>query len=339
MRYLFFVTLSYSFSVLRPIEQAIKRRGGTVAWFIPNGSEAESYILPTDTRLDDIAQVMQFSADATLVPGNFVPDFFPGVKVQVFHGFDSGKKGKFSIRGLFDLYCTQGPNMTHGFNAINDGTCDIVETGWSKLDPLFSPHPDVKLYQSDKPVILYAPTFSPKLTSTEALFPFIKKLITSKDWQWIVKLHPKATSEEIAMYKSLSSEKLRFVETGDIIPLLQAADVVLSDTSSIISEFAIQEKIVVAFKNRRPQEWMLNFDDASELGDVLEKALGRSDDLLDKIRNYCESIHPYKDGLSSERVLNAIEALIASELKHLKKKPLNLIRKLKIRKKLKYYRW
>ncbi|MDO6639518.1 MULTISPECIES: CDP-glycerol glycerophosphotransferase family protein [unclassified Shewanella] len=339
MRYLFYVTLSYSYSVLRPIEKAIKQRGGSVAWFIPKGSEAEPFLKPSDKRLMDVTEVKQFAADATLAPGNFIPDFFPGIKVQVFHGFDSGKKGKFNIRGFFDLYCTQGPNITKGFEAINDGTCEIVETGWSKLDPLFTLHANTAQFQSDKPVILYAPTFSPKLTSTEQLYSNIQRLTKTRDWQWIVKLHPKATSEEVAMYKALSSENLRFIETGDVIPLLQAADIILSDTSSILAEFAIQEKIVVAFNSRRPEKWMLNFEKADDLEKVLDKALFDSDDLLSEVKNHSGAIHPYKDGLSSERALDAMESLIQTGIAHLKKKPLNLIRRFKIRKKLQYYRW
>ncbi len=339
MRYLFYVTLSYSFSVLRPLEIAIKKRGGKVAWFIPKGSEAEKFLLSSDDRLVDVNQVKKFDPHATLAPGNFIPDFFPGIKVQVFHGFDSGKKGKFNIRGFFDLYCTQGPNITQGFSSINDGTCEIVETGWSKLDPLFSLHRDTEKYQSEKPVILYAPTFSPSLTSTFALHPFIKQLAETKDWQWIVKLHPKATAEEVTMFKALSSNNLRFVETGDIIPLLQAADIILSDTSSILTEFALQEKVVVALNNRRPEEWMVNFQQPSQLEQVLDTALQPNASLLHKIKAHCDSIHPYKDGLSSERVLDAIDKLVASGTSHLKAKPLNLIRRIKIRKKLKYYRW
>ena len=338
-RYLFYVTLSYSFSVLRPIEVAIEKVGGVVAWFIPEGSEAEKYLSTRDLRLLDVAQVKQFDADATLAPGNFIPDFFPGIKVQVFHGFDSGKKNKFNIRGFFDLYCTQGPNITNAFKRIADGTCEIVETGWSKLDPLFSHHSETKNYQVEQPLILYAPTFSPKLTSTYALYPYIKKLVEEKNWQWLVKLHPKATNKEVAMYKALAGDNLRFIETGDIIPLLQAADVIVSDTSSILAEFSLQGKLALAFNNRRPEPWMLNFQQANLLEDLLQQALLKDQGEIEEILKHGNEIHPYKDGLSSERVLHAIDSLISSGTRHLKAKPLNLIRRLKIRKKLRYYRW
>lgn len=338
-RYLFYVTLSYSFCVLRPIETAIKKRGGEVAWFIPKGSEAEAFLLPGDMRLPTVQSVKTFQADATLAPGNYIPDFFPGVKVQVFHGFDSGKKNKFNIRGFFDLYCTQGPNITQAFNQISDGSCEIVETGWSKLDPLFTPHSDVSDYATVKPLILYAPTFSPKLTSTAALLSHIASLSKSRDWQWIVKLHPKATKEEVLMYQNLIGDNLRFVETGDIIPLLQAADVILSDTSSVLAEFALQGKAVVAYKNRRPESWMLNFERAEQLESVLEEALLKPEKLISNIRAHCQSIHPSNDGGASNRVLDAIDSLLVSGTTHLKAKPLNLVRRLKMRKKLKYYRW
>lgn len=338
-KYLFYVTLSYSYSVLRPIEKVLKKRGYQVAWFIPKGAEAEQFIESTDTLFNSVKQVKSYNADAVLAPGNYIPDFFPGVKVQVFHGFDSGKKNKFNIRGFFDLYCTQGPNITEAFNAINDGTCVIKETGWSKLDPLFTEHPESLQYKSNKPVILYAPTFSPKLTSTHELYPFIEEIIANKDWQWLIKLHPKATQQEIDMYKSLECSNVRFVETSNIIPLLQAADVLLSDTSSILAEFALQQKPVVSFNNRKPAPWLINFSAADKLASKLEFALQRDEQVLTLVNEHCANIHPQRDGLSSQRVIAAIDELITSGTQHLKTKPLNLIRRLKMRKKLKYYRW
>ncbi|WOH39384.1 CDP-glycerol glycerophosphotransferase family protein [Thalassotalea fonticola] len=338
-KYLFYVTLSYSYSVLRPIESVLKERGYSIAWFIPDGSEAKHFISDSDNLLSDMKQVRAYNADAVLAPGNYIPDFFPGIKVQVFHGFDSGKKNKFNIRGFFDLYCTQGPNITDAFNNINDGTCEVIETGWSKLDPLFSGHPETNNYQSESPVVFYAPTFSPKLTSTYALYPEIKKLIKAKNWHWLIKLHPKASTEEIAMFKVLAGEKVQFIETSDIIPLLQAADVLLSDTSSILAEYALQRKPVVAFNNRRPESWLVNFNEPEKLEEKLEYALQNKEELLSKIDQHCQQIHPYRDGASSERVIQAIDDLVERGICHLKAKPLNLIRRLKMRKKLKYYRW
>lgn len=338
-RYLFFITLSYSYNVLRPIEQAIKRRGGEVRWFISDGSEAEKYLSSNEQRLFSVEEVKSFNADATLAPGNFVPDFFPGIKVQVFHGLDSGKKNRVVIRGLFDLYCTLGPKATKAFNRIADGTCEIVETGWPKLDPLFSVHPRTHEFQSSVPVVLYAPTFSPKLKSTNALFKEIKRLSEVKSWRWLVKLHPKAVNEDVNNYKSLVSDKLIFVETDDIIPLLQASDVILSDTSSVITEFALQNKPVVTFDNRTPKDWMINFKQANLLESQIEQALIGDSHVLENIKNYSDEIHPFKDGKSSERVLNAIDNLLQHGVEHLKAKPLNLIRRFKIRKKLSYMRW
>ena len=44
--YLFYVTLSYGFSILRPVEKVLKESGHNVAWFIPTGDEAEQFLLP-----------------------------------------------------------------------------------------------------------------------------------------------------------------------------------------------------------------------------------------------------------------------------------------------------
>ena len=52
---------------------------------------------------------------------------------------------------------------------------------------------------------------------------------------------------------------------------------------------------------------------------------------------YADSIHPYRDGRSSERVLDAIDAFIAAGARNRKPKPMNLWRKLKIRKRIGYW--
>jgi|TARA_B110000902_G_scaffold205753_1_gene234251 hypothetical protein len=50
-------------------------------------------------------------------------------------------------------------------------------------------------------------------------------------------------------------------------------------------------------------------------------------------------MHPYFDGNSSTRVLDATEKTIQSPPKELKIKPRNLLRKLKMRKKLVYWKF
>ncbi|HHJ36508.1 MAG TPA: CDP-glycerol:glycerophosphate glycerophosphotransferase [Gammaproteobacteria bacterium] len=338
---LFYVSLSYSYPVLRPVEAELLRRGHEVRWFVQRGSEAEKFIRSSDKTLQTVVDVKRFEADATLVPGNSVPSFFPGIKVQVFHGFDSGKKNKFKIRGYFDLYCTQGPMTTRGFEAqrskIRKPSFDVVETGWPKLDPLFTPQPETAAFTTDVPQILYAPTFSPKLTSSYGLLDEINHLSRKKNWQWLVKFHPKATEKEVDMYRVIENTNLRIVETEDVIPLLQSADVLLSDTSSILSEFSLQDKVVVSFNNRRPASWMIGFTRAEALEESLLKALNPDPALSGKITAHRLDVHPYQDGLSSQRVVDAVETMLEKGTDHLKRKPLNLFRNLKERKRLGYY--
>ncbi len=339
-RFLFYITLSYSYSILRPIAAELKARGHEFAWYVRPGSEAEQFIRPDDAKLSSVDDVMAFNADALLAPGNNIPAFFPGIKVQVFHGFDSGKKNKFRIRGYFDLYCTQGPMTTRGFieQRQSNPSFDIVETGWPKLDALFTPQPETLRYTSNAKTILYAPTFSPKLTSTYALYDEIKRLSQSQPWQWLVKFHPKATQKEVDMYRNLTSERLRVVATDDLIPLLQAADVLLSDTSSILSEFSLQNKPCISFNNRRPANWMINFTAAAELEAKIHAALAPSPEQIQLLQAHSQEIHPYRDGQSSARVVDAVEAMIQQGTAHLAKKPSNWFRNLKMRKKLGYYR-
>jgi len=340
-RVLFYITLSYSYAVLRPLEAELLKRGHVVSWFIKDASEANIYACPSDNVLSTVAAVKRFNAHVLFAPGNTIPSFFPGIKVQVFHGFDSGKNNKFKIRGFFDLYCTQGPMTTKGFveQRLKGGkpTFDVVETGWSKLDALFTLQSETIKYTTQKKQVLYAPTFSPKLTSTYDLLDEIKRISQELDWCWIIKFHPKALKKEVAMYKAIEGDNLKVIETNNIIPLLQSADVLLSDTSSILSEFSLQNKVAVSYKGLRPADWVIGFNKSEDLEDSLMKAFNPSDALLESIVAHSLDVHPYNDGRSSKRVVDAVEQMIEKGVGHLQRKPLNLFRSLKMRKKLRYY--
>ena len=248
-RYLMYISQNYSYAILRPLQNEIIAQGGKVAWFI-EGKEANPTFLKADEqRLLSVEEVKQWNPDAVFVPGNIVPRFIPGIKVGVFHGFHSGKRQlqHFKIRGCFDLYCTQGPNTTEVFYDLSKkhGFLKVKETGWPTLDPLFTPtenNPYLK-QEDNRPVILMCSTFTERLSCAEIVFDEIKRLSKIGKYRWLIQFHPKMSHSTVEKYKTLESENLTFVETDNIIPLLQIADVMFCDTSSIIQMFLLQRKL------------------------------------------------------------------------------------------------
>ena len=125
----------------------------------------------------------------------------------------------------------------------------------------------------------------------------------------------------------------------DLEPLKQA-DVMFTDTSSIITEFIIQKKPVVTFNNKVPKDCFINLTTVDDLKSSIAYALKRPEDLMHKIEKFVLQEHPYFDGKSSNRVIDAVESFIRdNELNRLKSKPLNLIRKYKMCKKLNYFKF
>lgn len=361
-KYLLYGAHLYSLSILRPLQRAIKARGDEVAWFFVDDMAAiqSAYMQPTERVLLSAQEVKAFEPQAVFSAANAVPDFFPGIKVQLFHGFNAQKrnerKGHYRIRGFFDLYCTQGPHTTERFRELASeyGHFEVVETGWPKMDPLFasdggalepssaSVDPSVKTDKASTPkTVFFASTFTARLSAAHKIYDEIARLVASGKWRWLCNLHPKMDREVVARYKQLAEDFEHFdlVETDNIIPLLRRSDILLADTSSIISEFLLQYKPVVTFQNQKPAAYMLNVEEPSAIESAIDKAMDYDPALLAEVKRYADHIHPYRDAQSSVRVLAATDALIARGLQHLKRKPLNVYRRLKMRKALAYYRW
>ena len=270
---------------------------------------------------------------AVFSAANDVPTFLPGAKVQLFHGFNvekrSDARGHFRIRGLFDLYCTQGPATTQPFRelAAREGHFAVVETGWPKLDPLFSgelPLADaLRAPAAGRPVVLFASTFTESLSAAPRLFDAIAAEVARGDRYWLLTLHPKTAQEWVERYRALAGANASFVETEDLVAAERAADVLVADTTSVVSEFVVQRKPVATFRNRAPKPHMLDFVDPARLPDMLALALDPPAALREAIAAYADSIHPSRDGHASRRVVAATEALVRGELGRLRRKPLS----------------
>ena len=344
MNFLLYITLDYGFPIVRPLQEEILKRGYNVAWFIENEA-SKNKLLPSETLLNTVEEVLNYKADVNLVACNEVPHFFPGIKVQLFHGFSVNKrgldKGHFRIRGFFDLYCTQGPSTTTYFKELEKKHkhFKVVETGWSKVDILF---PIEKPSVNKKPVIFVASTFTERLSLAYNNNVYLKliELIETENWDWIINLHPKMNVEIVEKFKNLQKyNNVTYIPFLDTLAPLKLADVMLTDTSSIITEFIIQNKPVITFNNNKPKSCFINISDVEDIKPKIEFAITRSKTIMDEVNKFVLEEHPYFDGKSSKRVIDAAVNFIKNdEINSLKNKPLNLIRKYKMCKRLKYFK-
>ena len=343
--YLLFATERYALPILAPLAQALHASGHSVsAWFEDGAAGAELPGVPSV----GLKQALALRPRAVFSAANWVPPFIAGAKVQVFHGFNVQKRdsarGHFRVRGLFDLYCTQGPATTAPFQelAAREGHFVVAQTGWPKLDPLFrddgGASAALRAPAQGRPVILFGSTFTERLSAAPHLHDQIAADIARGDRYWLLTLHPKCSEELFARYRALAGSNAAFVEPEQVMAAQRAADVLVSDTSSIVSEFVVQHKPVVTFRNRVPQPHMIDFDQPDALPVMLARALDPEPALMAEIQRYADDIHPYRDGRSSERVTAATEDFLAGKLGTLKRKPLGAwTRGLQIRKDLGYW--
>jgi hypothetical protein len=336
---LMFATELYALPILRPLAAAAQARGLRVAWVVTD--EVAARLHADEPRLASWPAVDAFAADAVYCAANWVSPRIPGIKVEVFHGFNAEKRapgrGHFALRGFFDLYLTQGPSTTEPFVELarTHRYFAVTETGWPKLDPLFDAHGAAAaqaLRPGDgRPVVMFASTFSHRLSCAPAMLDTLRTLIARGDRYWLLTLHPKCPPELFASYRQLAGPHARFLESEQLIDMQRAADVLVGDTSSVLHEFAVQLKPVVTVRNRLPKPFMLDVQHPADVDAAIDRALTKPAALMAAIRAHADAIHPYRDGRSSERMLDATAAFLSGKQGPLARKPLNLRRRWKAR--------
>ena len=343
-RYVFFTALSYAYPIYRPLQEAIRARGDEVAWFLEG--ECPDLLKPDEIRLHTINDVIEYNPLAIFACGNIIYHFLPGIKVSVFHGYPIGKRGEkssatddhFSIRGWFDMYCTQGPSSTEYFKKLEakHQFFKVYQTGWAKVDPYFLDYEK----HNKAPTILYGTTFSKGISSAPHLVDTISHLAKNKNWNWRLTFHPKISDQALLnRYRALADEhsNVSFIDNVRLEDF-QQSDVMLCDSSSIILEFMLMDKPVVTYCNTNPGKHLLNVTDVNEVEGAIETALSRPDDLMKDVNDFAHYHEAYRDGHNCERILDAVDDFNNNYKDKIKKKPLNLWRKFRLRNKLKYWK-
>lgn len=343
-RFLIYISHTYALPIGAPLQKEILRQGHDVKWF-SELDPPKTFFPEHGVLLNDVDSMIEYEPHIVLSITNEVADFISGLKVQVFHGFLAKKRpskkhifSEFNIRGFFDLYCTQGPSTTSVFKKLEKKYkhFKVVETGWSKVDPLF---PIEEKQKGIKPTIMIASTFTERLSLAynEDVYEEIKRLSENESFNFKMVLHPKIPSNIVVKWKSLENKNFTFYDTTDLIPIFKKCDALFADTTSTIQEFLLQKKPVVAFNHTFSYDYLINVHEVKNIESALKQSLNPSTALLDNIEKFILELHPYFDGKSSERVIAASIEVLHQDNSNLKSKPLNLIRKLKLRKRLHYF--
>ncbi|MDR0395529.1 MAG: CDP-glycerol glycerophosphotransferase family protein [Tannerella sp.] len=342
MRVVLFCEHKYAISILQPIETEIRNLGDCgyrVLWFVDRRNIPDFPLKDETEWTNSMQEVYDFSPEVLFVPGNIVPYYLPGVKAEIFHGYAAEKKDHWGIRRYIDIYLTQGPFFTKRFEALARKYKDfeVKETGWPRqtwihhhLHAFDKEKNDLLLSHRKKHLALYAPTFSPSLTSLPFLKEGLQRLSGQRDVLILLKLHPLTKREWVEQYKALADENpdILWIDDHNITKYQIMADVMISDTSSTIYEFLLLDKPVITYKAVAGEKFWLDIKDAGELPEAYDRALSGDPFYEEKRKWIIRNYDPYNDGSVCRNMLLAVHDYIAHHGVP-KERKLNLWRKYK----------
>jgi len=322
MRIVLFCEHKYAISILQPLqEEANRTKKHTVLWFVDARNIPDFSLKNEVSWTNSIQETYDFSPEAIFVPGNIVPYYLPGVKAEIFHGYAAEKKDHWVIRRYLDMYLTQGPFFTKEFDRLSKQYKDfeVVETGWPRQDWIFNnlhtydDYREQLLKEHNKSkIVLYAPTFSPSLTSLPSIKDALIKLAKEKDIVLLFKFHPLTKQEWVDEYKQIATEipNIVWIDDHNVTKYMLASDVMISDTSSTVYEFLLLDKPVITYNNVAKDKYWLDINDVNTLSEAYE-TVQTSDEYLEKRRWIINNYDPYLDGKVAQRMFTAVEDYIS----------------------------
>ncbi|RQD64713.1 MAG: hypothetical protein D5R98_03870 [Desulfonatronovibrio sp. MSAO_Bac4] len=227
--------------------------------------------------------------------------------------------------------CVPGP--WHKRRLEDNVFIPIEVTGYIKSDMLFGPDAvnkskfcmDMNI-DPEKKIILFAPTFNEELSAIPVIKDKVSEL-TGPDRIVMVKLHHMTDPYWIKMYQNMAREHpdIIYLDDTDYSGMMHAADVMVSDVSSMFIEFMFLNKPVVLYKNPRLEEYpsfnpnnieyrvrdaVQEADTFPQLQQEIERALENPQMLSARRKHYIEELDYGQDGQCAKRAGEAIYSRI-----------------------------
>ncbi len=333
MKLLFYVSKLYSIPVIQPLVKEAAEQKVEIALFVSSKvSRKLPETLSTVEAFTELKDAIAFNPDFVLCPGNFVDFRLPGIKVELFHGIGIEKPSHYKIRHFFDLYLSSGPVVTARFKEMERkrGYFRTVETGWPKIDHILNYDiTDIRKrfnLPQDKKIILYAPTHSSSMESAKDILPAIEKIMKS-DEIWFCKPHEFMDKE---LLQELRGKQVKLIDDCDITPYLHLADVLISDTSSVIYEFMVLEKPVITYRTLSRKDKGIDIQSAAELRNALDRSLSSPGEFAGQRQRHLREVNPRLDGSISRGIIDLLSSIDSTQPMSKGRKPLNLFRKMQI---------
>jgi CDP-glycerol glycerophosphotransferase (TagB/SpsB family) len=252
--------------------------------------------------------------------------------VQLLHG-KGMKKGSYSEKLLrpYDYIFNTSEYANDLLPDSLKNSAKVLIPGYSRHTPLFSAIKDADLgsdtlsldfAQREKTkgrkVILYAPTFrrGMKELPIQDFLPLetLSKWLDSKNISLIINLHPKYRMQA----KDIQLPHITFANDGDSNTLLPHIDLLITDYSSIFTDYLLLDRPMVFYafdlKDYSEREGIaIEYNDVpgeiaadfSSLLQAVERGL-HEDPTKEKRRASCDLYHLHKDGKASERIISEL---------------------------------
>jgi hypothetical protein len=209
-----------------------------------------SRVIPVETAAERDFDVLVAAHKSPVKPRSV------GKSVQVFHGVSFKNLGVREKYLKFDHLCLAGRYHGEAYRKkgfVRDaGQCLL--TGVPKLDALVTGELDRDALlrrnrvDPNRPTILYAPTGS-KFNSMETMGRrVIEEIQRDGRWNLLIKLHdhPKNTDIDWAReIRRMETDRVRLVTDADVVPYLHAADLLVTDASSVSVEYTLLDRPMV----------------------------------------------------------------------------------------------
>ena len=258
------------FICFRPIYERLRRMRG-VEVVLSGGREAASetesaltarqlyapFRLPRQ-QVMELDRVQRQSFD--LVFCAHVSGYFPRhdrERIQLFHGVSFRNMAVRRDVLVYDRLFIVGPYMRRLFTdkqLLRETDPRLVNIGFPKLDRLVDGSLDRRAivrrlgFSGRRPVVLYAPTGQKDNSLEHVGEAFLERLKATRKYDILIKLHDHPRDRGVhwpTRLRPLLDAHTRLAKELDVVPLLYAADILVSDASSVSNEYSLLDRPMV----------------------------------------------------------------------------------------------